>query len=59
MVAHRVSELRVTMRRRKRKERGRIPRCYVWEATKWINEKEKSDDGKRDQEKERKGEMLR
>lgn len=36
----------------------RVPRCYVWEATKWINEKEKSEDGKRDRKKERR-EMLR
>lgn len=29
------------------KWRFRIPRRYVWEAIKWINEKEKSADGKK------------
>lgn len=52
VVAHRVSETGVT-------RWFRVPRCYVWEATKWINEKEKSKDGKRDQEKGRRREMLR
>lgn len=54
MVAHWVSEMGVT-----RMVSG-VPRCYVWEATKWINEKEQSEDGKRDQEKgRRREEMLR
>lgn len=34
MAGHRVSEMGVT-------RWFRIPRCYVWEATKWINEREK------------------
>lgn len=46
MVGHRISEMGVM-------RWFRVPRCYVWEETKWINEKEKSEDGKRDQEKER------
>lgn len=34
VAGHRVSEMGVT-------RWFRIPRCYVWEATKWINEREK------------------
>lgn len=47
----------------------RIPRCYVWEATKWINERERKERGwkkgsgegrtKRNAKMERKGEYAR